>query len=269
MAKVEEITIMVGQTIQVKQFEPRVYQTTVKMKLDSSDKLDDVIKQAREIANNEVRSYFEGLSNPEQKPATATTYTGKLIPEVLTQPNVPKPLHGIAPRTIKGVTWWNKTRQEVYKTTDYHCAACGVSKADAKGHAWLEAHEYWDIDYVKGEAKIQSIIPLCHYCHNFIHSGRLSKIMGGEKSESEVKEILAHGFNILAKNKLKCFPDTLEFAENIGVDTQGVTAYDMPESDVAWSDWKLIFEGQEYKSQFANMDEWKAHYDELNKVEDK
>lgn len=189
-----------------------------------------------------------------------TNYTGTLMPEILTHPNIPKPLHGIAPRTIMGQKWWDKTRKEVYAKTDYHCIACGVSKDEAKGHKWLEAHEFWEIDYATGTAKITSIQPLCHYCHNFIHSGRLSKIIGGEKSENEIKHILEHGFKILSKNNLQCFPGTLELAEKIGARTFNVTAYELPDNDIEWKNWRLVWNGMEYGSKFRDMEAWQDFY---------
>lgn len=37
----------------------------------------------------------------------------KLKPEILCQPNVPTPLHGMAPRVVFGESWWNmKYRQD-------------------------------------------------------------------------------------------------------------------------------------------------------------
>lgn len=269
--KITEISATVGQTIQIKQYEPRVYSATVKMDVDESDNVDEAFRVARDRASHEVQLYFKGLKKTEDKGLKADTKTNtsniKLMPEILTQPNIPKPIHGIAPRTIMGQTWWNKTRQAVYATTDYHCIACGVAKADARAHAWLEAHELWTIDYKKGTAEVKAIEPLCHYCHNFIHSGRLTAILGKEKSEQEVKNILEHGFKVLSDNKLNCFPVTLELAEQIGANTFGVTAYDMPESTVKWEDWKVLFEGKEYKSKFANYEEWEAHYAAINNKE--
>jgi hypothetical protein len=184
----------------------------------------------------------------------------KMKPEILTHPNIPEPLHGISPRTIMGDAWWNKTRQEIYAKYDYHCIACGVFKFDARGHKWLEAHEFWDIDYKKGICTIKSIEPLCHYCHNFIHSGRLSMIMGEEKQEDEVVEILEHGFRILSENKLKCFPGTLSFAVSIGANIHGVKPYSIPDIDIPWDQWKLVWEGEEYHSKFASFEEWKQYY---------
>jgi hypothetical protein len=185
----------------------------------------------------------------------------KMKPEILCHPNIPKPLHGVAPREIKGQTWWDKARQEAYIRYNYHCAACGINKKEAKKHQWLEAHEFWDIDYNTGVCEIKSIEPLCHYCHNFIHSGRLSMIMGKDKSKKEVIDILEHGFNVLSKNNLKAFSFTVDFAKSIGARTFDVQCYNTTiNENLKWNDFRLIFEGKEYRSKFKNMSEWKSFY---------
>lgn len=178
----------------------------------------------------------------------------------MTHPNIPKPLHGISPRTIMGQEWWDKTRREVYASSDQHCIACGVYKTEAKEKQWLEAHEFYKINYKTGEVIIESIEPLCHYCHNFIHSGRLAMIIDTEKPRETVVEILEHGFKILSKNKLKCFPGTLELALEIGACTYGVKAYNTPEDTVPWEKWCLVFRGKKYYSNFSCYDEWEKHY---------
>jgi hypothetical protein len=197
----------------------------------------------------------------------------KMKPEILCHPHIPKPMYGISPRTIMGQEWWNETRQKVYASTNYHCIACGIAKRDAKRHKWLEAHEYWKIDYRKGICEILSIEPLCHYCHNFIHSGRLSIIMGIDKTHEEVREILEHGLQILAENKLKCFPFTLDLAERIGCKTFRVKAYKLPNEKcpwekgyIAWEDWKLMWEGKEYRSKFSSFDAWKSFYQRKGEI---
>jgi len=182
-------------------------------------------------------------------------------PEILTHPNIPKPLHGLNPRSILGKEWWDKNRFEAQKRNGYKCVACGVHKSEAKKHQWLEGHEYWNIDYITGRCEVLSIEPLCHYCHNFIHSGRLQMIMGKDKTEIEVIEILEHGFKILSDNKLKCFPFTKSFAENIGASIFEVKSYKLPESNLDWLDYVMILEGKEYKSKFKDYDEWRSFYE--------
>ena len=184
----------------------------------------------------------------------------ELKPEILCHPNIPKPLHGVAPREIMGKEWWENERQRVYSSTNYHCIACGVHKSKAKKHKWLEAHEFWNIDYMTGICEITSIEPLCHYCHKFIHSGRLYMIIGKEKSEIEVKEILEHGFKILSDNNLKCFPFTLSLGLSIGCNTFNVQSYIIKTNDIKWSEWKLIWNGKEYKSKFNSQQEWSNYY---------
>ena len=178
-----------------------------------------------------------------------------LKPEILTHPNIPKPLHGMNPRSILGSAWWDIERQKAYASTDYHCIACGVHKSQAKVHQWLEAHEYWDINYKTGRCEVKSIEPLCHYCHNFIHSGRLFKT----KTTIEVREILEHGFNVLSRTGLKVFFFTHELARLVRANTFGVKYY-TPTGRATWSDFVLILDGKEYKSKFKSMDEWEQFY---------
>lgn len=184
-----------------------------------------------------------------------------LKPDILTHPNIPKPLHEVNPRNIMGKEKWDIVRQEVYKASDYHCVACGVAKADAKAHQWLEAHEYYSIDYENGRVEIDSLQPLCHYCHNFIHSGRLAMIIGKEKTEQEVIDILEHGFKVLADNKLKCFPFTLQFAKSLGADTHGIKpAPQTADSFADWENWRLVWDGKEYPPKYKTMEEWQKRY---------
>lgn len=205
------------------------------------------------------------LSNPaldfEYTKDEPVPYTGKLHPEILMHPNIPKPLHEVNPRNIMGQDKWDVARKEAYASTNYHCIACGVHKSDAKGHQWLEAHEFYNIDYEAGMVEIDRIIPLCHYCHNFIHSGRLSMILGKEKSEEEVIEILEHGFRILSEAELRCFYFTLHLAHELGAETYDVVQADTPDGETpAWEDWRLVWEGVEYPPKYKTYEEWKARY---------
>jgi len=118
-----------------------------------------------------------------------------LAPEILCHPNVPKPLHTIAPRTIMGNGWWNRIRLEVYKRYDYHCAACGVHKTRAMRFKRLEAHEFYEVDYHTGTVTVKSLEPLCNYCHMFIHSGRLVNTLNTPSGASTdtARAIILHG----------------------------------------------------------------------------
>jgi hypothetical protein len=182
-------------------------------------------------------------------------------PEILTHPNIPKPLHGLNPRSILGKEWWDKTRFEAQRRTNYTCSACGVKKSEAKKHQWLEGHEYFDINYKTGVCEVKSIEPLCHYCHNFIHSGRLSIIINNEKTIKEVIDILEHGFKILSDNNLESFYFTLELAEKLGAKTFGVSSYELDfNNNLEWSDFKLLLNGKVYDSLYKNQLDWYHNY---------
>ena len=127
-----------------------------------------------------------------------------LRPEILLHPNIPKPMHGLSPRTIMGDRWWNIERQKTYAKSYYHCVACDVSKWEAKYYQWLEAHELYEIDYVKGRMIFKEIVALCHSCHNFIHSGRMQALVdSGKMLRSKQQDILKHGMTIIEHHKLK------------------------------------------------------------------
>jgi hypothetical protein len=183
-------------------------------------------------------------------------------PELLASTHIPKPLHGLNPRTLLGKTWWDAKRQEVYASTGFTCACCGVPKADAKKHKWLEAHEIVTVNYSTGICEIKEIVPLCHYCHMFIHSGFLFTTMGKRNghSKAEVKKILEHGLWWLKLFNLKCFPTTLELAEDLDCDINGVEAYELPKSALPWKAYTLLFQGKTYKSKFKNANEWRKYY---------
>jgi len=174
---------------------------------------------------------------------------------ILTQSNVPKPLHGLNPRTLLGKIWWDKTRFKAQECYGYKCAACGVDKENAKEHQWLEGHEAWNINYQTGICEVTEILPLCHYCHNFIHSGRLVVTASRKKAV----DVITHGIALLAETKLKVFPGTLIVANRLGIDTKELRSYALP-SNLYWSDYKMKLNGKLYDSLYKNYEEWENHY---------
>ena len=164
-------------------------------------------------------------------------------PGILLHPTIPRPLHGTAPRIVLGQGWWDKNRQIAYASTDYHCLACGVHKDDAKYHPWLEAHEFYEIDYEKGTMKFMRLVPLCHSCHNFIHKERMvALVKAGKMSRGKLRDILGHGKRVLSKIdvKPKDIPDIQKMAP--------------------WGDWVLLLEGKSYKGKFKSFEEWEDFY---------
>lgn len=156
-------------------------------------------------------------------------------PELLLHPNIPKPLHGCAPRVVLGDRWWNQQRKIAYAVNDYCCWACGVPKELALYHQHLEAHESYKIDYKKGRMWLEEIVALCHLCHNFIHSGRLEmRLNEGQITQEFFDEVMDHGKWVLGKRRKK----------------------KEPKRCADWEDWRMVIEGKEYGPTSADYDAW-------------
>ena len=183
-------------------------------------------------------------------------------PKYLTHPNIPKPLHGVNPRTIKGQAWWDVKRQEAYSENDYCCWACGIHKSQADYHQWLEAHEEYEINYETGEVKLKNIIALCHSCHNFIHSGRLFiMFQKGKYSREKILDILARGFGILAESSLEPYEGTRYIWLLLhGKESDFVPKEKTRQSTATWKDWHLVIDGEKHYSPYESMEEWQRHY---------
>lgn len=182
-------------------------------------------------------------------------------PILLSAPNIPKPLHGLNPRTIMGKDAWDRTRQEVYKSTDYCCAACGVHKSEAKFYQRMEAHEIFDIDYSAGTATLVEIVPLCHFCHSFIHSGLL-RVMARKKqvSAEHVRNVLRHGVSVMKRGNGKMFFGTAILCDLVSVSREGVDIMPPPRSMADWGKWRMIWNGVERKGPFKSFKEWERKY---------
>lgn len=178
-------------------------------------------------------------------------------PEYLTHPNIPKPLHGINPRSVLGQAWWDEKRKEAYAKNYFCCWACGIHRSKAKHHQWLEGHESYLINYETGEVKLKEIIALCHSCHNFIHSGRLFIMyQNGKFDKDKCLDILEHGFSILNKAKLKPFFGTAMVWNEISEDGMPV---EIPSDEgvfADWSKWHLNINGEKHYSKFKDLREW-------------
>lgn len=163
-------------------------------------------------------------------------------PNLLLCPPIPKPMHRLAPRVILGKAWWEQTRQEAYRSTRYHCLACGVWKHQAKCRQWLEGHEVYEIDFLLGRMEYLETVPLCHYCHNYIHIGRLTALLDkGQIVHSRYTAIIQHGDSVLMHVGLKRLPQHT-----------GPTA--------EWEDWRLILFGKEYPPKYKTFEDWKVEF---------
>jgi hypothetical protein len=170
-------------------------------------------------------------------------------PRYLLHSNIPKPLHEVNPRSIKGQKWWDEQRHKIYEQQGYCCAACGVYKSETKGSKkWLECHEVYDINYKLGKLFFVKLIALCPYCHSFIHIARLQMLY--EKGEISLRgylSVLTHGKEILEKNNL-----LLEWERS----KRNVNEISVP----PWDRWRLVFEGNEYPPKYKSQKIWLEHF---------
>jgi len=163
-------------------------------------------------------------------------------------------MHGVAPRVVLGTNWWNRERLLCYKSTNFHCEACGVHKTLAKYKQWLEGHEVYEIDYAKGTMKFLRATPLCHYCHNYIHVGRLQWLLEtGKLNQYKFAQIIQHGDAVLSqaglvrKSKLEVEEWERELVRS------GKFA--------PWEKWRLVVGGQKYPPKFKSYEEWLGQND--------
>lgn len=85
---------------------------------------------------------------------------------LLTMPNIPFPLHGLAPRVIMGAAEWDKLRKQCYLDAGDKCEICGQQlcgkrNSDYPMHA---AHEVYEYDFEKLEARFIRPVCLCPTC---------------------------------------------------------------------------------------------------------
>lgn len=185
-------------------------------------------------------------------------------PEILLHPNIPKPLHGLNPRTVKGQDWWDTQRLKAYKKHDFHCWACGIHKSEAKYHKWLEAHETYEYNYGKGLAKVKEIVALCHCCHNFIHNGKTEMdFMSGKIDIERFTYIMQHGTNVLWKNKLPMNIFALSVIKRNKLKVSNIPVYIQEQTSEVlanWEDWRLEIDGELFKPIFKSFEDWQRHY---------
>jgi|TARA_R110002096_G_scaffold160777_4_gene327096 hypothetical protein len=173
-----------------------------------------------------------------------------IVPDasLLLCPNVPKPMHGIAPRVVLGGPWWEAERQAAFKSSLWCCEACGVHKEKAKARQWMEGHEFYDIDYLEGKMFYVRTVSLCHYCHNFIHDGRLHGLLRQNKiHHGKFVAILQHGDKVLADAGLQRMSRR---ARDTFVETMKQNG-----TLALWHAWRLVVEGKEYLPRYRTEQE--------------
>ena len=170
-------------------------------------------------------------------------------PELLICPNVPKPLHGVNPRTIMGTKKWNEKRREAYAKNNYHCWACGSYHAYDEQHlrfhdTKMDAHEFYSVNYELKTIELIEIVSLCKTCHGYIHNGRLNGLFDkGEVDEQACWEIYTHGDSLL-----------------IDAGYPPYNYVDEKTYEDEWMDWRLIIGYYEHEPKLKSYKEWREKY---------
>ena len=181
-----------------------------------------------------------------------------------------------------GYDWWIAQRQAAVVKQNQRCYTCGIH--ESKFNFSLEAHEHYDINYSNGRVKLVKVVALCHYCHDYIHDGRVYSQVKRNNSNSQrdprsldsyYREVLDRGEKIIA-DFLKTEPSILNRELFQGwkkpyektpplwelyplLVIPGVPMYEKHSyiRHPRWSDWHLVIEGQSpVYSPYQNRGEW-------------
>jgi len=203
---------------------------------------------------------------------------------LLGMPNIPHAVQGpnLQPRTLVGASNWDKIRKKCYADAGYKCESCGY---EHQKPADLHCHEYYTIDYVKGTSTFEGVVCACVRCHlYFIHSGRaLTMYKHGDPlySKEKLLEGVEHGFKQIAeynkthKRKIYVFSAIAAYMEESELKEpmeELIKKYNIEfykpvagKKQAAWGDWKLLWNGKEYKTPYADSKEWESKMEEMNK----
>lgn len=203
---------------------------------------------------------------------------------ILSMPNVPLPLHSLAPRTIMGATEWNKTRTACYEACERKCEICGTYCDNGK----LDGHELYAYDFEKCEAKLVRIVGLCKRCHGFIHSGRALTCFKNRIplwTEEVLLNTAEYGFNLIDDwNKkhpddkpLRVWATYLDWVKrpelkqemNKLIEQYNIQFYHADNAqgqNGTWDKWHLLYNDTEYYSPFADRADWEKEMEARNRT---
>lgn len=199
---------------------------------------------------------------------------GEDLRPLIAMPNLPKPTHALAPRTLLGVGTWNHMRKACYAKADNTCEICG-DKPENLRHR--HAHEVYGIDYEKGTVKFVRAFCICALDHlGCIHTGRAITLY---KAHSPLypKEFLLEGAEKAFKTiyeynqdhpgadlrayvtfleYLRC--DELEKPMKELIDKYKMKFYmEDPKKVAPWDQWKLIIGSREFPTPYKTESDWK------------
>ena len=201
---------------------------------------------------------------------------------LIAMPNIPKPTHGLAPRTLLGASTWDRMRKAAYQDADDTCEICGCKPENLRQR---HGHEVYEIDYEKGIVKFVRVFCVCSLCHlGGIHTGRAITLYK-QGSPLYPKEFLLegaeHAFSLIhdynidhPKADLRAYSTFLDYLKceelkepmEALIEKYNIKFYEEDSKNSAkWADWKLIIGSNEYPTPYKNEKAWKKAMEEMNK----
>lgn len=234
------------------------------------------LKDWVQMGKNRIKKDIKSRVNKTLTEWTAPEANG---PEILSMPNIYHALQGkgMQPRTILKASEWDKLRKECYEKAGYKCEICGY---EHQFPADLHAHEVFTTNWKEGYAKFERLICLCRKCHlSGIHSGRAlteytrrSPVWTKEKLLDGVE----HTFKLAQQHNLRLFTtfvgymDEPELAEEMKalIEKYDIKFY-KPCKPAEWKEWRMIFNGKEYKTPYADMEDYEQQMREQHQGQQK
>ena len=239
---------------------------------------DDMIEQEvdelrMELSESERRELEEDLPVFDLKHVPCWVAPKENGAKILTMPNIPQPLHGLAPRTILGKPTWDHMRKACYYNANYTCQACGKQLGRGECHA----HELYTYNYFSGDAKFERCVCLCELCHvRGIHSGRAltmykkgNPLMPKHRLLEGAENLfrILHEYNLAHPDEepLRAYATFIDYAKWPPLQKEMlelIKKYDVKfyQEDIKhmakWDKWSLRMGNKSFPTPYANQDEW-------------
>lgn len=200
---------------------------------------------------------------------------------LIAMPNIPKPLHGVNPRTLLGAGTWNKMRKACYVEANDTCEICGAKPENLRHR---HGHEVYEISYSQGTAKFVRVFCVCSLCHlACIHTGRALTLWKHDNPLYPTEFLLQgaeHAFKIISeynkdnpKADLRAYSMFLEYLKHDElkepmeklIKKYNVKFYTEVTDMVDWGDWKLLIGDEEYKTPYKTEKDWEEAMEEQRK----
>ena len=201
---------------------------------------------------------------------------------LIAMPNIPKPLHGVAPRTLLGASTWNHMRKKAYALANDTCEICGNKPENLRQR---HGHEVYEIDYRKGIARFVRVFCVCSLDHlGCIHTGRAITLYkhgnplypreflldGAEKAFKTIYEYNQDhpGADLRAYATFLDYlkVPSLEAPMRVLIHKYDMKFYAEDKKKLAkWGKWKLIIGDKEYPTPYKDEKEWEKAMEEVNK----